>query len=74
MSLSKRTLGTIRPYLIILRRELVQTLLNDMVPVQVLDEHDDMKAKSDDDGMNLAMVSMISLRRGKGHPVSARGG
>lgn len=61
-------------YLVILRRKLVQTLLNDVIPVQIFDEHDDMEAKSDDDGMNLAMVSMISLRRGKGHPVSARGG
>jgi hypothetical protein len=41
-------------YLVILRNELVQALLDDMVAVQVLDEHDNVKAESDDDGVNLA--------------------
>lgn len=42
-----------------------------MVSVQVLDEYDDMQAKCDNNRVNLAIVSMISLRRG--HPVSAKG-
>lgn len=33
-----------------------------MITVQVLDEHNDVQAKRDNDRMNLAMVSMISLR------------
>lgn len=48
-------------YLVILRRELVQTLLNDMVTIEVLDEHDNMQAQSDDNRMNLSIVSKISL-------------
>ncbi len=34
-----------------------------MITVQVLDEDDDMKTESDDDGMNLSIVANISLRR-----------
>ena len=49
-------------YLIILRRQLVEALLNDMVAVEVLDQNDDVKAKSDNDRMNLSIVSNISLR------------
>jgi hypothetical protein len=33
-----------------------------MITVQVLYEHNNMQAESDDDRMYLAMVSMISLR------------
>ena len=33
-----------------------------MITVQVLDEHNNVEAKGNDDRMNLAMVSMISLR------------
>jgi len=32
-----------------------------MVTVQVLDQHNDVKAESDDDGMNLSIVSKIGL-------------
>ena len=40
-------------YLIVLRHELVQALLDDVVAVQVLDQHDDVQAKGDDDGVDL---------------------
>jgi len=49
--------------LIILRRKLVQTLLNDMVPVQVLDEDDDVQAQRENDRMDLARGPPVSLHR-----------
>lgn len=48
-------------YLVVVRSQLVKTFLNDMVPVQILDEDDDMKAERNNDGMNLSIVSNISL-------------
>lgn len=33
-----------------------------MITVQVLDEHNNVQAERDNDRMNLAMVSMVSLR------------
>ena len=39
--------------LVVLGRELVQALLDDVVAVQVLDEDDDVQAEGDDDGVNL---------------------
>ena len=41
-------------YLIILWRELVQALLNDVVAVQVLDENDDVQTERHDDRVDLA--------------------
>ena len=40
---------TERTDLVILRRELIQALLNDMVAIQVLDQDHDVQAKRDDD-------------------------
>jgi len=48
-------------YLVVLRGEFVETLLNDMVAIEVLDEHDNMEAERDDNGVNLGIVSLISL-------------
>ena len=39
--------------MVILRRKLVQALLDDVVAVKVLDEDDDVQAEGDDDGVNL---------------------
>jgi hypothetical protein len=51
------------PYLVVLVSKLVQAFLNDMVSVQVLDEHYHMQAKRDNDRMYLSIVSEISLFR-----------
>lgn len=48
-------------YLVILRGELVETLLNDMVAVEILDKHNNMEAERDNNGVNLNIVSLISL-------------
>ena len=48
-------------YLVILRRELVQALLNDMIAIQVLDQDHDVQAQRDDDRMNLRVRSVVSL-------------
>ena len=40
--------------LVILRRQLIQAFLNDMVAVEILDEHDDVQAESDNDRVNLS--------------------
>ena len=42
-----------RRYLVILRCKLVEALLDDMIPVEVLDEHDDVQAQSEDDRVDL---------------------
>ena len=47
--------------MVILRRKLVQALLDDVVPVKVLDEHDDVQAQSQNDGVNLD-IAKVSLR------------
>ena len=47
--------------LIVLGRELVQTFLYYMVAVEVLNEDDDVQTECDDDRMDLAIVSVISL-------------
>ena len=56
-----------RTYLVILRRELVEALLDDVVPVEILDEHNDVQAQRQDDGvdLNIAKVSLL------GPPVSS---
>lgn len=51
----------LQKYLIVLRSEFVQTFLNDMVAVEVLDKHNNMEAERDDNGVNLDIVSLISL-------------
>lgn len=48
--------------LVVFRRQFIQALLDDVIAVQVLNEHNNVEAERDDDRMNLAMVSMISLR------------
>jgi hypothetical protein len=48
--------------LVIFRRQFIQTLLNDVITVQVLNEHNNVQTERNNDRMNLAMVSMISLR------------
>lgn len=48
-------------YLVVFRGELVETFLNDMIPVEVFDKHNNMKAERNDDGMNLNIVYLISL-------------
>ncbi len=53
--------------LVVFRRQFIQALLDDVIAVQVLNEHNNMEAERDDDRMNLAMVSMISL-----HPFSGQ--
>ena len=47
--------------LVVLWRQFVQALLDDMIPIQILDEHHNVQAERDNDRVNLAMVSMISL-------------
>jgi hypothetical protein len=54
--------------LVILGGELVQTLLNDVVSVQVLDEDYNVKAERNNYRVNLNIVSSISL---SSFPVSA---
>ena len=39
--------------LVVLRRELVETLLDDVVAVEVLDQNDDVQTQSDDDRVDL---------------------
>jgi DNA-directed RNA polymerase alpha subunit len=48
--------------LVVFRRQFIQALLNDVIAVQVLNEHNNVETERDYDRMNLAMVSMISLR------------
>jgi hypothetical protein len=48
-------------YLVILWSKLVQAFLNNMVSVQVLDQHHYVKAECNNDSMNLSIVSKISL-------------
>jgi hypothetical protein len=50
------------PHLVIFRCELVETFLNNVIPVEILDEHYNMKAECKNNRMNLSVVSMISLR------------
>jgi hypothetical protein len=47
--------------LIIFRSKLVEAFLNHMVAVQVFDKHYNMKAECDNNGMDLSIVSKISL-------------
>ena len=48
--------------LIVFGGQFVQALLNDMITIQVFDKHHNMQAERDNNRVNLAMVSMISLR------------
>lgn len=58
-------------HLVILRSELVQTLLNDMVTVQVFDKSNHMETEGEDDGMNLICgVSMAKERYLVDQPVA----
>ena len=49
--------------LVILRRKLVEALLNDMVPVEVLNEDNDVQAQGHDDSVNLSVEFEVSLPR-----------
>jgi hypothetical protein len=48
-------------YLVIFWGQLVEALLDNVIAVQVLDEHNNVKAECDNDGMYLSIVSEISL-------------
>jgi len=48
-------------YLVVFRCKLVEALLDDVVTVEVLDEHNDVQAECNDDEVNLSIVSSISL-------------
>jgi hypothetical protein len=50
------------PHLVIFRCKLVETFLNNVISVEILDEHYNMKAECKNNRMNLSVVSMISLR------------
>lgn len=49
--------------LVILRRELVQALLDDVIAVQILDQDNNGEAKSNDDGVDLDVAFRVSLPR-----------
>jgi hypothetical protein len=48
-------------YLVVFRGNFVETFLDDMVPIEVLDEHNNMEAERDDNRVYLHIVSLISL-------------
>lgn len=48
-------------HLIVLWGQFVQALLDYMIPVQILDQHYNMETESKDDGVDLSIVSDISL-------------
>jgi hypothetical protein len=52
---------SMRSYLVVIRRQLVQTFLDNVVTVQVLDQRDNVQTERDDYSMNLSIVSKISL-------------
>jgi hypothetical protein len=52
---------SIHTYLIILRSQLIETLLNNMIPVQILDQNHNMQTERDDNRVDLSIVSKISL-------------
>ena len=57
-----RNIETRQPtYLVILGGKLVETFLNDMVAIEVLDEHNNMEAERNNNRMDLNIVSLISL-------------
>jgi hypothetical protein len=47
--------------LVILRYELVKAFLNDMIAVEVLDEHHNVQAQRNDDRMNLATIKSVNV-------------
>ena len=51
------------PYLVVIRGQLVETLLDDMIPVEVLDQNDNVKAERNDDGMDLGGTMRVTLRK-----------
>ncbi len=57
------TSGDIGTDLVILRRQLIQTLLDYVVAIQVLDQHDNVQAQGDDNRVYLSIVANISLNR-----------
>ncbi len=48
-------------HLVIFGRQLIQALLNDMIPVQILNQHNNVHAEGDYDGVDLRVVTQISL-------------
>jgi hypothetical protein len=48
-------------HLIVLRCEFVETFLDDMIPIQVLDERHNMETKSKNDRMNLSTIGLANL-------------
>ena len=53
--------------LAVLRRELIQVLLNDMVAIQVFDQDHDVQAERDNDRVNLRVRSVVSLHHQSNH-------
>ena len=51
------------PYLVVLRRQLIEALLNYMVSVEVLNQNDDVKAESDNDGVDLGGTVGVGLTK-----------
>jgi hypothetical protein len=51
---NRRRQNQILPHLIFLRSQLVQAFLDNMVAVQILDKHYNMKAERNDDRMDLS--------------------
>lgn len=49
--------------LIILRRELVQALLNDVIAIQILNQNDNGEAECNNNGMDLGVAFGVSLPR-----------
>lgn len=47
--------------LVVLGSQLVQAFLNDVATIKILDEHHHVNAQRHDDGMNLCIVTMVSL-------------
>ncbi len=47
-------------HLIVFRGELIQTFLDDVVAVQIFDEHHNVQAEGNDDRVDLVAIRMIS--------------
>jgi hypothetical protein len=52
-------------YLIIFGCKFIETFLDNMVAVEVLNQHDDMSAQSKYDGVYLRVEANVGLERGK---------
>ncbi len=48
-------------HLVIIGDKLIETLLDDVIAVEIFDEHNDMETERDDDGVDLDIVFEVSL-------------